>query len=43
MLLFLSMLPLHAEDPARQDAFLANAMRLFQRLETARPHGVLAA
>jgi hypothetical protein len=35
-LLFLSMLPLHAEDPNRQDAFLANALRLFQQLDT--PH-----
>lgn len=27
--LFLSMLPLHADDPARQQALLANALRLF--------------
>ena len=27
--LFLSMLPLHSDDPARQQAFLANALRLF--------------
>lgn len=27
--LFLSMLPLHADRPARQEAFLANALRLF--------------
>jgi hypothetical protein len=37
VLLFLSMLPLHADDPARQDAFLANAMRLFLRLDASRP------
>lgn len=36
ILLFLSMLPLHAEDPARQDAFLANAMRLFLKLDARR-------
>lgn len=29
VLLFLSMLPLHADDPQRQGALLANAMRLF--------------
>jgi hypothetical protein len=29
LLLFLSMLPLHADDPARQDTLLANALRLF--------------
>ena len=28
--LFLSMLPLHADRPDRQDAFLANALRLYQ-------------
>jgi hypothetical protein len=33
VLLFLSMLPLHADAPDRQDAFLANAMRLFLRLD----------
>lgn len=33
VLLFLSMLPLHADDAARQDMLLANAMRLFIRLE----------
>ncbi len=33
VLLFLSMLPLHADDPARQDTLLANAMRLFRRME----------
>ncbi len=33
VLLFLSMLPLHADVPARQDAFLANAMRLFLRMD----------
>jgi hypothetical protein len=31
--LFLSMLPLHADDPARQDALLANALRLYATLE----------
>lgn len=36
VLLFLSMLPLHADDPCRQDALLANAMRLFLRLEQGR-------
>lgn len=43
VLLFLSMLPLHADDPARQDAFLANAMRLFLLLDRGGPAGVLAA
>jgi hypothetical protein len=33
--LFLSMLPLHADRPDRQIAFLANALRLFQKLERA--------
>lgn len=33
ILLFLSMLPLHADRPDRQLAFLANALRLFKRLE----------
>lgn len=33
VLLFLSMLPLHSDVPDRQDAFLANAMRLFLRLD----------
>jgi hypothetical protein len=33
VLLFLSMLPLHADAPDRQDALLANAMRLFLDLE----------
>ena len=33
VLLFLSMLPLHSDAPDRQDAFLANAMRLFLRLD----------
>ena len=32
--LFLSMLPLHADRPDRQVAFLANALRLFASLET---------
>jgi hypothetical protein len=31
--LFLSMLPLHSDRPDRQDAFLANALRLFSTLE----------
>ncbi|CAN5208860.1 hypothetical protein BH09PSE1_BH09PSE1_07350 [soil metagenome] len=31
--MFLSMLPLHADRSDRQDAFLANALRLFARLE----------
>jgi hypothetical protein len=31
--LFLSMLPLHADDPARQDALLANAFRLYNLLD----------
>jgi hypothetical protein len=29
ILLFLSMLPLHADEPRRQDALLANALRLY--------------
>ena len=33
VLLFLSMLPLHADDPRRQTALLANAMRLFHALD----------
>jgi hypothetical protein len=33
ILLFLSMLPLHADRPDRQTAFLANALRLFKMLE----------
>ena len=33
--LFLSMLPLHAERPDRQRAFIANALRLFGRMEDA--------
>lgn len=33
--LFLSMLPLHADDPARQEALLANALRLFSESFTA--------
>ena len=32
--LFLSMLPLHADNPGRQTAFLANAGRLFLELES---------
>lgn len=31
--LFLSMLPLHADRPDRQSAFVANALRLFRELE----------
>lgn len=34
VLLFLSMLPLHADDPARQDALLANALRLFHQFDS---------
>ncbi len=33
--LFLSMLPLHADRPDRQKAFLANALRLYGKLEQA--------
>jgi hypothetical protein len=33
--LFLSMLPLHADRPDRQRAFLANALRLYAEMETA--------
>jgi hypothetical protein len=33
ILLFLSMLPLHADRPDRQKAFLANALRLFLKME----------
>jgi len=33
VLLFLSMLPLHADNPNRQRAFLANAMRLFLAMD----------
>lgn len=33
VLLFLSMLPLHADRPDRQQAFLANALRIYQRIE----------
>jgi hypothetical protein len=29
ILLFISMLPLHADEPRRQDALLANALRLY--------------
>jgi hypothetical protein len=32
--LFLSMLPLHADRPDRQRAFIANALRLYAGLET---------
>ncbi len=31
--LFLSMIPLHADDPGRQRAFLANALRLFSEID----------
>ena len=34
--LFLSMLPLHADRPDRQTAFVSNALRLFDELEGAR-------
>lgn len=34
VLLFLSMLPLHADNPKRQHALMANAMRLFQIVDT---------
>lgn len=33
VLLFLSMLPLHADDPGRQDALMANALRLYLTLD----------
>jgi hypothetical protein len=33
VLLFLSMIPLHADHPGRQRAFLANAMRLFLAMD----------
>jgi hypothetical protein len=36
VLLFLSMLPLHADDAARQQALLANGLRLYTLLEGAR-------
>lgn len=36
VLLFLSMLPLHSDDPARQLALLANALRLYRTLEESR-------
>ena len=35
VLLFLSMLPLHKDNPARQTALLANGMRLFLELDAA--------
>ena len=34
ILLFLSMLPLHADRPDRQNAFLANALRLYVEYKT---------
>lgn len=40
VLLFLSMLPLHADDPERQTALLANALRLYAALP---PAGAAAA
>lgn len=43
VLLFLSMLPLHADDPARQTALLANALRLFLALDGACGRGGRAA
>jgi hypothetical protein len=42
ILLFLSMLPLHADDPTRQTALTANAMRLFLELDRGRPGGAPA-
>jgi hypothetical protein len=33
VLLFISMLPLHADRPERQTAFLANALRLYSQLD----------
>jgi hypothetical protein len=33
--LFLSMLPLHADRPDRQAAFIANALRLYAELDRA--------
>jgi hypothetical protein len=33
ILLFLSMLPLHADNPVRQGALLANALRLFLAMD----------
>ncbi len=37
VLLFISMLPLHADDPRRQRALLANAARLYAQLERVEP------
>lgn len=37
ILLFVSMLPLHADDPRRQTALMANAARLFAELERTGP------
>jgi hypothetical protein len=37
ILLFLSMLPLHADRPDRQRLFLANALRLFNEWQTKQP------
>lgn len=37
VMLFLSMLPLHSDRPDRQNAFLANAMRLFLLLDNSSP------
>jgi hypothetical protein len=36
VLLFLSMLPLHADKPLRQRAFMANALSLFHEMESKR-------
>ncbi|NLH80592.1 MAG: hypothetical protein GX458_07090 [Phyllobacteriaceae bacterium] len=40
ILFFLSMLPLHADEPKRQTAMLANALRLYRELEPTRRGGV---
>jgi hypothetical protein len=41
ILLFVSMLPLHADDPRRQDALLANALRLYACYADRKEKGVL--
>jgi hypothetical protein len=38
VLLFISMLPLHADRPERQAALLANALRLYSELDSLEPH-----
>ncbi len=38
VLLFLSMLPLHADSPQRQNAFIFNALRLYEKLITDGAH-----